>query len=100
MYNYYAEFFTGKDGKEYVVGAEKLERSMGANKANYEVKYMEYQEHYRPKQPPCPSWLDSNCRIVGRYKSPNPVDAIIQGREELRNQGIHPPIADESRSEG
>ena len=65
---------------------------MGSNNANYEVKYIELQEKDKLTGSFNPSLLNPRWIIIGRYFSPNSIDAIAQGIEQLRNEGIYPPI--------
>ena len=88
MFNYPGQPFWGKDGKQYMIGAEKLAYPMGHNGANYEVRYIEYLDKHKRLQGGVPNWGDENWKIIGRYKASGLHSALAQGRQELQNRGI------------
>jgi hypothetical protein len=90
MYDYFGEQFWGTDGKHYLIGYKRLDYPMGHNNANYEVRYIELQERYKQTESGCPTWLDENWKIVGRYKAETNHDVLGQAIDELRNRGIFP----------
>ncbi len=84
--NYSCQWCQGKNGKEYWIGAQKLIPPL-SNGANYEVKYREFKKGDTVQKFP---WIHTSWKSVYWYKATHSDDAILQGKQKLRQQEIIP----------
>lgn len=81
------KWYEGKNGNQYWVATKKIIPPLMDDGANYVVKYRESKEGDEPHKI---HWENSTWELLGHYKEDSPTDAILQGKQELKRQGILP----------